>query len=453
MEEDDTKIRADTPRSLATIRAQCRAPISSMLLEIQEDKTLQERSLISIEKLECLYRIDSREPDRKRRCGNNGGITERRKKLLGRRCINAFKYSERNYVAVSYPCEPSKNEDPVAGGYCVESRQTQVLIPSEVRDVVLDRVTKYVEYCKSELFWIDKESIDQNDPKKLEAAIQSMDQVYSLSNFPVGLLSVQIESEEHMDLLTELLRGEFVRDEEKTSSTEFEPGISPKKAWKALKLLELLTSDVWWTRAWTFQEDYRASTKMTLLISHHLSLENQKRDTRGVLGDLPGEICVKSADFRREATKFCLAYQKVNHGQQHEDICQNILARAGKYTILLPEKDKPMSPIIFADIGRRGITKDSDRLAIAANCCGYSVRLNTEALRIKECSLSLSMLALYLLNGEIVMNDRKNDRAALSDNIFDFMKKQSLNNFRPPVEENELTFIKGCRFLNVKLSE
>jgi hypothetical protein len=196
--------------------------------------------------------------------------------------------------------------------------------------------------------------------------------------------------------------------------------------------------------------------------THHPSLEDQKQDTGGVLGGLPGEICVKSADFRREVTRFCVAYQKrVNHGRQHEGICQKILERAGKYTILLRETDgsgcdtvcKPMSPSIFADIGGRGIRKDSDRLAVAANCCGYSVRLNTEALRTKECSLSLSMLALYLLNGEIVMNDRKNNRAALSDDIFDFMKKQSLNNFRPPVEKNELTFIKGCRFLNVKLSE
>ena len=453
MEEDDTKIRADTFDSLASIRAQCRAPILSKLLDIQGDKAQPKRSLIWIKNLECLYRIDSREPDRKRRRGDNGRITERRKELLGRRCINPLTYSKRNYVAVSYTWEPSINEDTTVDGYCVESRQTQDPIPSKVRNVVLDRVTKYVEYCESELFWIDMECIDQNDPKKKEAAIQSMDQVYSLSDFPVGLLSVQIESEEHMSLLTELLCGEFVRDEKKTSSTEYDLGISPRKAQKALTLLELLTSDPWWTRAWTFQEDYRSSIKMTLLISHHPSLEDQKRDARGVLGDLPGEICVKSADFRTEATKFCVAYQKVNHGRQHEGICQNILKRAGKYTILLPEKDKPMSPIIFEDIGVRGITKDSDRLAVAANCCGYSVRLNTEELRIKECSLSLSMLALYLLNGEIVMNDSKNNRAALSDNIFDFLKKQSLNNFRPPVEGNELTFIKSCRFLNVELSE
>jgi hypothetical protein len=449
MEEDDTKIRADTLDSLANIRAQYPAPLFSILLDIQKHKTPPKGSLWWIKNLECLYRIDSREPDRKRHRGNNGRITER--KRLGRRCINAFNYSERNYVAVSYTCEPSTNEDTTVGGYYVESRQTKVLIPSEVRNGVLD-------YCNRELFWLDQECINQKRPKEMEAAIQSMDQVYSFSNFPVALLSVRIESEKHMGLLTELLHRKFVRDKQKTASTEFELRISPRKAWEALELLKLLTSDPWWTRAWTFQEDYRASTKMTLLISHHPSLEDQKRNARGVLGDLPGEICVKSADFRSEATKFCMAYRK-RHGRQHEGICQNILERAGKYNILLRETDgsgcgtvhRPMSPTIFADIGGRGITKDSDRLAIAANCCGYSIRLNTETLRAEEYSLSLSMLALYFLNGEIVMNDGGNNRAALSDRIFDFMKEQTLSSFRPPVEGNELTFIKGCRFLDVKL--
>jgi hypothetical protein len=62
-----------------------------------------------------------------------------------------------------------------------------------------------------------------------------------------------------------------------------------------------------------------------------------------------------------------------------------------------------MLPTIFSDVGKRGTTIESDRLAIAANCCGYSVRLNTAKLRDKHCSLSLAMLCLFL-NGEIFTN-------------------------------------------------
>jgi len=79
--------------------------------------------------------------------------------------------------------------------------------------------------------------------------MQSMDQVYSLSNFPVGLLSVRTESEAHMGLLIELLRGDFVKGEKQTPSPELKQGISLAKVSEVLQLLELITSDPWWTRA------------------------------------------------------------------------------------------------------------------------------------------------------------------------------------------------------------
>ena len=155
---------ADTSDSLESIRAQRGGPIFLKLLEIQKHKNLQKKSLTLIKNLECLYVTDSRQIDRKRRRGVNGRIAGGGEILLGRRCTNAFR--ERNYVAVSYTWDPSKYEGKSAGGYYVESRQRQSLAPSKVRDVVLDRVAKYVTYCKRELFWIDRECIDQDDPRE-----------------------------------------------------------------------------------------------------------------------------------------------------------------------------------------------------------------------------------------------------------------------------------------------
>lgn len=71
---------------------------------------------------------------------------------------------------------------------------------------MLKRVTKYVEYCDCRHFWIDKECINQEDRQEKELAIQSMDLVYSRSDYPVALLSVRIESIEDLNLLVELLR-------------------------------------------------------------------------------------------------------------------------------------------------------------------------------------------------------------------------------------------------------
>jgi hypothetical protein len=50
------------------------------------------------------------------------------------------------------------------------------------------------------------------------------------------------------------------------------------------------------------------------------------------------------------------------------------------------------------------------------------------------------------------MNGERNDRRALDDDIFDFLRRQSLDTFRPLVDYNKLTFIKGCRFFDVNLS-
>lgn len=464
---DDQKMRADTSDSLAHVRERNWFSLYSTLLFFERHKIPQEISLGWIQKLECLYMkgfIRPTEPTRKRHQGEYCNVIAPTKRLLGRWRINPLKHPKRDYVVVSYTWEPALGEETATGRYYVETRGKGRPVPSKLRDVVLDRVTKYAEYSKCRCFWIDQECIDQKDPQEQSLAIQSMDLVYSLSNYPVAILSIRIDSSEDLSTLAELLRGTFVREKKETPFLELSSDIGPKTR-KALKLLDTITSDIWWTRGWTFQEDYRSSTKMTLLIPHRRSLETQKQNARDLFGVLRSELCVNSADFREEATRFCIAYQNQRErGEQDKLISENILRRAGKYTVLLrntPENTnntvcKSMSPVIFADIGSRGITRCSDRLAIAANCCSYSVRLDADKLKIKGCSLSIAMLALYLLNGEIIVNngdDKDGDTAApFTDGIFDFLKKRSLNTFQPPIDKR-LTFIKSCRFINVRFSK
>ncbi|KAI0890635.1 uncharacterized protein GGS22DRAFT_151454, partial [Annulohypoxylon maeteangense] len=271
--------------------------------------------------------------------------------------------------------------------------------------------------------------------------------VYSLSKWPIALLTCTIETEEELDLLANLLDGEVDSEDEEA----------------VLALLSKITSNYWWTRAWPFQEDYKASIYMTLLIPHHRDLERRKRDAiddqeRLLLGKIQGEIAIESALFRRRATEFCLEYRKRS---KDKIICDRILRTAPKYNVLLKEESPPpgfgsisrsMSPTILSDIVSRDIGKESDRLAIMANCCGYNTRLDTNSLNNDSSSLSLSILALYLLNGEIIENDPKQpSQGTLGDNIHEYLSKQSLSSFRPPVDEG-LTFIKSCRFVNPVLT-
>ncbi|KAI0013427.1 heterokaryon incompatibility protein-domain-containing protein [Xylariaceae sp. FL0662B] len=440
----------DTSLPLGQIRDRTTSSIVDSVLAIKRHAVLRDNWLKS---LECLYlATDDEEPSGKRRRMANGSVASASPELLRRRYLDPVSDAEngRDYVAVSYtwptPEEEDETEAETMGSYRVESRKAgEPAELSNVRDEVWERVLNFAYHMDCENIWIDRECIDQQDETEQEAAMQSMHLVYSLSKRPVALLTRAIETVQELDLLTSILCGVVAAEDERP----------------ALELLDDITSNRWWTRAWTFQEDYRASTRMTLLIPHCRTLERRKRvardfSDRPLFGNVEGELSIKSVDFRRQATEFCLYHRKRS---EHKDICDRILKAAAKYNVLLKEEYSPglhsisrsMSPTIFADIGRRGIKIESDRLAIAANCCGYTTRLDTKSLNRSGSSLSLSMLALYLLNGEIIENDPKPNRGTLNDTIFTYLSKQSLSSFRPPVDE-ELTFIKGCRLVDPQLT-
>jgi hypothetical protein len=465
-------VRADTSEALATIRAQVGIPIAQELAKISQLKIT--KSFAFLRSLKCLSLGDGEQafqpPKSKRRRVGTGlhhdqqHAADTHKASSSQKSASVTKLHERgidvshrDYVAVSYTWSPAASEDTASGGYVrVTASDPPEEIPCRVRDTVLKRLLSFAAYVRCPNIWIDKECIDQEDKASKEAAIQSMDLVYSLSDYPVALLSTVIEYQTQLKILADLLRGDFVSDGDSSQAYQFqleESGVAEASA--VLTFLDQITSDTWWSRAWTFQEDYKSSTKMTLLLPHGPTLESSKESVSETLGCLEGELCVNSADFRRASTEYCLAYQ-TRFGQ--DATCLKILRAAGKYNILLREPGllgseifRSMSPTIFDDVGRRDIERESDRLAIVANCCSYAVRLETESLKEAACSLSLSMLALYLLNGEIMDNDGQKDVAALSDNIFGFLKHQSLDNFRPPVDQ-ELTFIKSCRLPAVELA-
>ncbi|KAI8632531.1 hypothetical protein F5Y19DRAFT_366992 [Xylariaceae sp. FL1651] len=456
--DDCNAVVHDTAEPLGQIRDSnaTAESIVSAVLDIQKHAITRSNWIKSLECL-CLATDRDDEPTGKRqRLANGDSIASSyTPELLRRTFLDPVSDPEggREYVAVSYTWEFSEEEDEEDscrrfGGYFIESRKTGELAqPSNVRDIVWERALNYAEHVRCENIWVDRECVDQDNAAEKEMAIQNMHLVYSLSRRPIALLTRVIETIEELDLLVSVLLGDVRVGEEAA----------------ALGLLYEITSNLWWQRAWTFQEDYMASTRMTLLIPHTSNLENRKRTARDfsnrlLLGNLPGEICIKSTDFRRRATEFCLSYRKKQ--PETEDICNQILMTAGKYNVLLREEYLPspytnisrsMTPTIFADIGRRGISTESDRLAIAANCCGYTTRLDTIALNKRGSSLSLSMLALYLLNGEIIENDPLRRRGTLKDTIFAYLAKQSLHSFRPPVDE-ELTFIKSCRFVDPVLT-
>jgi hypothetical protein len=378
---------------------------------------------------------------------------------LHRRSVNAF--DQQQYVALSYTWDPSKDESKEPGQYQVENWDDNDFQRSSVRKCVLDRVLRYMFHENVNLLWIDAHCIPQDtcgidgcdhpDCAQKRDAIQAMDLVYQLSEHPVALLGRQLSSLDELKLLTRILSGRLIQDNGTNFRISRNTSVSEVK--KALSLLCKITQDKWWTRAWTFQENYRSGTRMTLLIRHDPSLEQEKLRGRKLFGEIPNELCVLSVQFSSEATRLCLALQDMA-GSQALDMQQisGVLQAAGKYDLML-DGSSCMTPTIVADIEARGLSEPWDRLALVANCCRYSIRLDGEALRQQRRSLSLSVLAMCLLNGEIL--DNSNDDTEMVANLTGSKVLHGLT-FRafnaPENESRRLTFYKGCRLIDVELT-
>ncbi|KFA69199.1 hypothetical protein S40285_00068 [Stachybotrys chlorohalonatus IBT 40285] len=433
----------DAEKSLEQI-AHCQGTsIVSLLMDIQKSTFKQEIFTPFLENLYCLKR------------------DQPQAKSLHLEKINARK--NHKYVALSYTWSEPMYEDLEQGGYEVRSRRKGRIYfdPSMVKDCIFDRIFGYMQKFGLHHLWIDQHSIPQkaceiechhwrcNQKRK---GLNAMDLVYRLSHHPVALLATTIENQHDLQLLGHILGGGLVENGERERHFKFSEGTTQEVIETAVELLKKMTGDRWWTRGWIFQESYRSGAEMKLLVRHASGLETLKLSIgKSLFGELFGELCINLVDFSYQATRLCLAFKTMWPPQpQAQDAIQQILTTAGRYTLLLEEHES-MSPTIISDIGRRDLEHQWDRLTIVANCCQYSTRLKIRELQQKDQSLSLSMLALWLLNGEIFYN--KGDTGPLSKmNVLDFLTSHSFKGFYAPLSRRSLSFNKGCRFPYVKLT-
>lgn len=453
--ERSSRMVDDMGDSLLDIRARCvESKITTQLVNIQTAKVPQQKSLEFLNKLKCLYFTNLPQRDVDHEAESSA------QPILKLVTINAF--TRREYVALSYTWKPSSEETGIPnGGYLVEDICSGKVAPSSVRNTVFSRIKRYMDHVSADYLWIDKHCIEQEEGEAKEIGMQAMDRVYSLSYHPVTLLSRTIKTLDQLQLLIEILSENFVVRWENqywlSSSTTWQ------RARRALQLLNYITSDTWFSRGWTYQENYRAGPRMILLISHSATIRDEKPLYH--FGSLDGELCINSVKFHEQATKLCLAYS--SH-QPPPNYLKRIISRAGRYTILLQSDDGDddsaedggsapvsMSPTIIEDIANRELDREWDRLAITANCCQYVNRLDSTKLQGKH-SLSLSLLALCLMNGEILSNhpaDDVGDNSARMIPITEFLHMHFFDGLRSPKTTKRLTFNKSCRFSDVILTE
>ncbi|KAJ1326873.1 HET domain-containing protein [Microdochium nivale] len=441
----------DKDQTLLQLSQRHGIPIISQLVSIADKGNQREhkRLLSFVTSLECL---------------------QPRGQQLTRASINAVQHPD--YVALSYTWDASEHEDPRSGRFQVQDwgGAEKALLPSTVRNCVLDRVSRYMKHISIRYLWIDAHCIRQPDcklddceshPECVEQrdAVQVMDLVYQLSRHPVALLGRKVDSSTDLDLLHRILAGSLVTDaDERSYRLASTTADGRRKARLALQLLDWIMADSWWQRAWTFQENYRAGERMCLLVPHDRDLELQKRRL-GDFGTVPGEICISSVGLSVQATRLCMAMRQRTDksGPTRAELGQinHVMRAFSRYARVL-DRSRPTTPVIVADVEARGVTKVWDRLAIVANCCKYPTRLDSASLRKQRHSPSLSMLAMCLLNGEILDNRDESCGAApmlpVEMTASKFLETQMFAQFLVPTSHGSSTrFIKRCRLTNVSL--
>ena len=422
-----------------------RPSLARRLAEFEENDLLvnHQKSLEFFDQLKCFLPANP-----KRKWKGSEGFTVAEKKVL--REVSP----KSGYIAVSYRWEASSGEDDRSGGYVVAPNNKTVI----VRDIVLDRTLSFMNYMRNKKkarsplpIWIDQLSIDQTNSTEQAIAVQSMDLVYKYCTYAVGYLWAKIRTRRQLNLLVKLLRGQIVSDNQEPPTLA--SYVSSKTARDVLKLIRLIIKDSWWRSAWVFQEDYLAGLQMWLLIRCCDSIKPP--DSKDTLGGLPGEIVIKSAEFKKFATLFCLAYHQRPISLDIRQSCEKVLCRAGKYNIshLYGQghvKDQALTLHVLQDLRRRRIAKKSDLLALTANACDYDTRMDMKGYGSQHLSLSLAILALYVRNGDLICNS-KDFPGDTSVNVFDFLRHRALK-IDAPLGTNALTFTKHCRLSVLRLS-
>lgn len=427
-----------------------RIGLISQMLEIQKYKLDYSKPLKWYQNTPYLGPIKAAQ-----HCSNtNNGQKEATDKfhnvLLQEECIdpNAVKSA----LAVSYTWVSSEFEDAEATRFYVVRRDQPCPQKCDVRDSILSRVVKYLNHSGARAFWIDRECINQIEGAEKDLAMQSMDLIYRFGK-TLACLTHPISTTYQARLLSKLMKGKWIWRGETNGRIELKRYVRVWQAREMITLLEYILSDPWWNRSWTYQEEFCASIHMTLLMPHGPDVN---KDKKWNFGDVPGEIQLSAVEFRKRVTEFCLAQMRKRgeRWQQDKTRCKKILSLAGEHQLInryekehnKGYKTGALTWRVIDNLRRRKIENPWDILPIIANCCGYPARLDARKLQDSGYSLSAAVLALVILNGEVLHNTGASCLSADTD-IFKLLNCLAFRNFGSMADVKEFTYLKRCRLV------
>ncbi|KAI4709054.1 hypothetical protein J4E89_006456 [Alternaria sp. Ai002NY15] len=390
------------------------------------------------------------------------------------------------YIAVSWRWAHFDEPEPPVFDYRIR-RPHAKRHKSDFPDRYMDRVIQFAQSVNVSKVWIDKECIYQRSgderkwPKDKELGVQIMDLVYGDSEVSVGLLTVKLTRQHQVDLLSELLQGRIFVDPKDRETPKLRPEVN---VLAVQKLIRRILSDPRWDRGWIFQEDHLASNRMILLIPCSASV---RKDQGYDFGDILGDLRIKLKDLRQNATMFCLA--RPEERRRDTDILEKLkqynicnksytppqddhLLRSGRNGIRGNTGDdknyqrgssyeipayRTTTNCVLDDICSRSLENEEDRIAILANALRFTTRIDigkgSPIHKPDKYSLSVALLALILMNGEILKSTTwgSPDRARLpcESNLMQHTLQSYLaacqHEFSVPNLRFQQTFVDHCR--------
>jgi hypothetical protein len=356
------------------------------------------------------------------------------------------------FIAVSYSFEHTPGlECDRNGRYIIIGPSGGYVRRSKVRDLILYRILRYAKHKNVCRFWIDKECSPTEESSEKQTTMDSMDLLYRTSRHPIGLLAVILETQTEVNHLQSLMLGHAIVRGSEDEYPRLKYSTTSNVSLGIFDVLVHLHTDRWWTRAWIFQEEYLSSTHMQILIRREPGLVARRR-----FGSVQGEICLNAVEFRTQATLFLLAFKWEAH-RNFARKCATMLKTFGRYNIQYcfqnGAQKKAMSPRIFADMQRRNVGREFDRLPIIANSCNYAIRFRSQKMYKTNHDLRLCLLTMGLLNGELLRDSRDIRKLPAEMDIANYMQYITFNQFDPPVTERRLSYLKACRLHQVSLQK
>ncbi|KAI4607756.1 hypothetical protein J4E80_009497 [Alternaria sp. BMP 0032] len=390
------------------------------------------------------------------------------------------------YIAVSWRWAHFDEPEPPVFDYRIR-RPHAKRHKSDFPDRYMDRVIQFAQSVNVSKVWIDKECIYQRSgderkwPKDKELGVQIMDLVYGDSEVSVGLLTVKLTRQHEVDLLSELLQGRIFVDPRDRENPKLRPEVN---VLAVQRLIQRILSDPRWDRGWIFQEDHLASNRMTLLIPCGASI---RKDRGYDFGDILGDLKIKLKDLRQNATMFCLARPEERRpntdilkklkqynicNKSYKPLQEDHLLRSGSNGVRGNTGDdknhrrgsnyeisayRTTTNCVLDDICSRSLENEEDRIAILANALRFTKRIDigkgSPIHKPDKYSLSVALLALILVNGEILKSTtwEPSDRARLpcESNLMQHTLQSYLaacqHEFSVPNLRFQQTFVDHCR--------